>query len=359
MSDLKKIKEKLVNEDKVEDLLEAISCDYVKSEQGGHLITAQLPERFYSTNKRAVQVKMNEFMSCSIRNRADFEGDIFNLVNYIHFDHRGAELQQNLQKAKTFICELFGWTQYLKGKKGTMAVKDYTACLRQFTNNKKRRKEIKPNPILPETVLNEYFYWDQPLPFDDWVKEGISRETQIMYGIGFDLDTKRITVPIRNRFGKLVGVKGRIMHDKDDLEKKYIYLHRCNNGYEWFNFHFALPYILMEKKVFIFEGEKSCMKMFDLGVYNTLAIGASKISEEQVHTIKQLGLDIEIILCYDKGLKEKEIDESGQLFTNRKVYKMIDRNDLLNHKDSPIDKGFDVWKQMLEAIEEIEFNVEK
>lgn len=350
MSDLNTIRNRLRDADKITTLLESIGCEYVAEEQRGELITAQLPERFYSNNKRAVQVRLNKSITCYIRNRGDFKGgSIFDLISYIHFDKRGEkELTDNLYQAKKLICEVFGWNDLMGKSRGGVVVKDYTASLKEIINGKKRRKEIKPNPVLPESIMNQFYYYDKPLPFKGWVDEGISHRTQTLYGVGFDLESKRVVFPLRNRFGQLVGVKGRIMKDEDDLERKYLYLYRCNNRYEWFNFHYAHPYILMDKKVYIYEAEKSCMKAFEHGVYNTLAVGASDISEEQADIVKRLGLDIEIVLCYDKDKTVAEIREQAKKFEGRKVYGMFDMDNLLDKKDSPIDRGIETWNRLVE-----------
>jgi DNA primase len=350
MSDLQQIRNKLRDEDNVERLLEALGCEHIKPEQRGFMVTAQLPDRFHSTNKRSVQVKLNNSLSCQIRNRGDFKGgSIFDLVSYIEYDKRGDdEFKHNLHKSKEFICKVFGWTHFLKAQKGDVFVKDYTASLKEIINGKERKKEVRPNPVLPEEVMLEYYPYGKPLPYQDWIDEGISYKTQKMYGVGFCLESKRIVFPLRNRFGQLVGVKGRIVKDEDDLERKYLYLYRCNNRYEWFNWHYAHPYILMEKKVYILESEKSPMKLFDKGVYNALAIGASDISIEQADMVKQLGLDIEIVLCYDKGITIDEIKRNAEMFKGRKVSAMFDTDNILENKNSPIDQGIEVWNEMVE-----------
>lgn len=342
MSELQEIKKRLLDDNKVDRVLEAIGCEYI-SYSGGRM-EAQLPERFHSDNKRAVQVKLTPSMGCAIRNRADFSGgSIFDLISYIEFDKRGEdEFKENLHISKKFICETLGWTEFLKG--GTFKTKkDYVAPLKAIMKQQQQQREIKPNPILPEKVLEEYL----PYPSLDWIEEGISYKTQKLYEIGFDLDSKRITIPMRNRFGQLVGVKGRIMKDEDD-ERKYLYMHRFQNRYEWFNFHFAHPYILSEKKVYIFEAEKSCMKATEYGIQNTLAIGASEISPEQVQMVKQIGLDIEIVLCYDKGITLDEIRKNAQIFEGRTVYAIFDTGGLLKGKNSPIDEGVEVWEKLVE-----------
>lgn len=349
-SDLEIIKRKIVQDNKVEDILLAIGCTNTKYEQRGNMISAQLPDHFNRKNKRAVQVYLTEYLTCRIRNIPDFgtEGNIFTLVSYIYHNKRGDEIRSDLPNAKDFICNTLGWHQFLKNKKGYIATIDYTAPLKEILRGVKKKKEIKPNPVLPESILEDYYYYGCPVSFKGWIEEGISHQTQVIYGIGFDLDSKRVTIPLRNRFGKLVGVKGRIMKDEDAPDYKYIYLHPCNNRYEWFNFFMAHTYILMEKRVYIFESEKSPMKAFEHEIYNTLAIGASDITPEQAQILKSLGLDIEIVLCYDKGITLNEIKKQAELFSGRKVFAMIDDEGLLQGaKSAPIDEGIYIWNQLV------------
>lgn len=345
MSDLQFIKKKLLRENRVDVILEAIGCEHVH--YSANRVEAQLPERFYSTNKRAVQVKLNDSLTSSIRTPVGFDGgDIYSLVSFIYFDKRGEDINKDLHNAKKFICETLGWTEFLKGG-NFVTKKDYVAPLKAILKGKQVRKEVKPNPVLSDNIMEEYYFKGKPLPFGGWIDEGISYNTQVMYGVGFDLDSKRIVFPLRNRFGQIVGVKGRIMKDEDD-ERKYLYLVPCQNRLEWFNFHYAHPYILMENRVYIFESEKSPMKAFEHGIYNTLAIGASEISQEQAQTIKSLGLDIEIVLCYDKGIKLDHIKKQAEMFKGRKVFAMFDTDDLLSGKNSPIDEGIEIFNELKE-----------
>lgn len=345
MSDLKIIKKKLLRENRVDTILEAIGCEHVH--YSANRVEAQLPERFYSTNKRAVQVKLNDSLTSSIRTPVGFDGgDIYSLVSFLYHNKRGEDINKDLHESKKFICETLGWTEFLEGG-NFMSKKDYVAPLKAILKGKQTRKEVKPNPVLSDDIMEEYYYKGKPLPFQGWIDEGISHNTQSMYGIGFCRESHRVVFPLKNRFGQIVGVKGRIMHDKDD-DRKYLYLVPCQNRLEWFNFHYAHPYILMDKKVYIFESEKSPMKCFEHGIYNTLAIGSSEISQEQAQTIKGLGLDIEIILCYDKGIKIEEIRKQAEIFKGRKVSAIFDTDDLLSGKNSPIDEGIEIFNELRE-----------
>jgi DNA primase len=91
------------------------------------------------------------------------------------------------------------------------------------------------------------------------------------------------------------------------------------------------------------------MKLFEHGVYNALAIGASDISLEQADVIKQLGLDIEVVLCYDKGITLDGVRTQAKLFKGRKVFAMYDIDNILEGKKSaPIDEGIDKWNLLVE-----------
>ena len=342
MSDLKIIKERIYKEDKLWDIYEAMGCERINivSER----VEARLPPRFHSDNPRSVQTKLTPSLPSAIRTRADFGGgDIFSLVSYIHHDMRGDDIQKDLFKAKNFICESLGWREYLD--KNYVRKKDPLALMKSMMRTK-RKRTIRPNPVLSESVLDNYL----PYPIENWIKEGISYDTQLMYGIGFDLESKRITIPMRNRFGELVWVKGRIFNDSDDLDgnMKYMYLLRYNNGQELFNFHYALPYIMTDKKIYIFEGEKSSMKMFQNGKYNSVSIGASDPTKEQIRMIKDCGLDVKIILCYDTDKTEEEVQNVAELFGEREIYAIFDKDNLLGEKMSPIDKGIEMFEKLEE-----------
>ena len=347
--DLKLIKSRILEEGRVEDIYEAIGCEFVK--YVANRVEAQLPEGFMSDNRRAVQTKLNDNLSSSIRNRGDFKGgDIFSLVSYIHHEKRGKEIDKDLYNAKRFICETLGWTEFLKGG-DYKTKKDYVAPLKAILKKEgiTKKREIKENPVLPDDVMNQFYPYGKPLPFKSWIEEGISYNTQVRYGVGFDLESKRIVFPLKNSVGKIVGVKGRIVDDNLD-DRKYLYIYRCDNRYEWFNYHIALTEILITRKVYIVESEKSAMKLYDVGVRNVLAIGASDMSWEQSEILKNIGLDIEIILCYDKGISVEEIVAQAELYKGRKISMMYDMDNILEHeKSAPIDEGLDKWNKLVES----------
>lgn len=341
--DSKEIKKRLLEDNNIERLLESLECESIKREQRGRLVTAQLPYRFNSKNRRAVQVYAQEGLSVKIRNMADFSGDIYSLVSFLEFKSDMNDLQSTFRESLLYIADLFGWNA---SNMRSTRTKDYVAPLKALASRSRKSNIRVPNEPISELVLNNF----RTIPDYGWLKEGISLHTQEFYQIGYDYQSNRITIPIRNENGELIGVKGRLLKDEDksDYNPKYMYLYNCNISQEWFNMYNARDSILENKRVYIFESEKSVMKMHTFGYNNAVAISSSDISEVQASMIKNLGLDIDIVLCYDKDKDVDEVKSKADMFTNRNVYGIIDVEDNLGEKDSPVDMGFDVWRYLLE-----------
>lgn len=341
MNDLASIKLMILEEKNIELLLEEMGMDNITFEQGGELITCRLPDRFNSSNNRAVQIKMNEHLTCYIRNRSDFRGDIYSLVSYIVFDARDDEINRTLTKAKSFICEVFGIDA--KGVRKLAQRTDYAKRLKELAK-KAHKNEFIPNVPIPENTLDKY----ADLYPDVWVDEGISRTALDFFEVRVDVESGRIMLPIRNHKGQLVGTKGRGYYLPYDPKRKYLYLDKCDQSKELFGFWIAKKFIKKKKIVYIFEGEKSVMKCFDNRFYEAVSVGSSSISDRQVQMINSLEEDIQIILAFDKGKEPEEIQKVAEIFKNNDVYAIVDTLGLLEEKDSPIDKGFEVFKQLVD-----------
>lgn len=359
MNDLQLIKNRLKEEGRIEELLELIGCEYVSHEQGGELIVCQLPSDFRSSNKRSVQCRLNDTLSSVVRSRG-LKGDIFSLVSFIYNRVPSNETQNDLHKAKEVIIELMDYHDILDGRYTIKEdkAKKLNGWLKEI--KKKRNKinwdDIKPNNPIDEKIKNQYIMH----PFNDWILEGISWNTQMEFEVGYDLATDRVVTMVRDKDANLIGVKGRYVGDNEDIldRKKYLYLHKLNKSVELFNLHRALPYILKHKSVIVWEGYKSVMKCYDIGIYNAVSMEGDDLSPVQISLLKGLGIDIEIILAYDKDKMGVPIDdETGEILseypplimeqaekiTNRKVYALIDKSGLLGEKDSAIDKGKNVF----------------
>lgn len=336
MNDLKVIKQKILDEGLVEEILNKLECQHVRREN--NRLVAQLPERFGSGNTRNVVVYLDENLKSYIFSRG-VTGDIYNVVSYIITN---GEKEEDIYRAKKWICANFG----LKGIKVQNNIRDPLRWLKDIKKKYRANEEVRvePNKVYPERILNDFIM----LPWKPWIEEGIDYQTQIEFEIGIDLETQRVIFPVRNKNGELIGIKGRTITDD---KAKYLYLYECNKSIELFNLHRALPYIKQQKEVIVFEGAKSCMKAWSMGVRNTVSIEGGNMSLVQIKLLLDLGFDIEIILAFDKDKtadeeEMKKIQKYVDSFVLRKVSMIIDDYGYLGEKDSPVDKGVEVWEKL-------------
>lgn len=348
-NDLPIIKERILEEDLIEKILEELECENIKPV--GTRWEAGLPLSFGSNNRRSVQVYCNSSLSSRVRSKG-INGDIYLLIGYILYQVTTfEELKDVLHQVKYWICNTLGWHEYLDVRDDfEEEKKDYLAFLRPIQKSRKQRTRMKnfldkQNEVLSkEKVLN----WYINLPHINFLEDGISIKTQREFEVMFDQTTERVVFPIYNRDGELVSVKGRYVGKDDYLldELKYIYMFRFDKMIELFNLHRALPYIKECGEVVVFESEKSCMKAHQYGFKNTVAIMGSDLSPYQAHLLRQL--DVNIIFAYDNDVDLDYIKSQAKQIKTRKCFYIKDDLGLLGDKQAPVDKGEEVWRKIHE-----------
>lgn len=341
MSDLKELKRKIYKDEKIIELLEHLGCHHITTEKGGVLITAARPD---GDNTRSVQVRNNEELISDIRSR-QVHGDIFNIVSHIKFGCKTEkEMTANLFQAKKWIIEKLGYSGFEFRDKRKPEINSWLKRIKKKRGRKIDIDSIEENEVLDESIKNEYFM----IPHVKWLHEGILCSTQEEFECGFDPATNRIVVMIRNRYGQLIGVKGRTLDKRyEELGiPKYLYLYKMNKSIELYNLHKALPAILETKEIIIFEGYKSVMQAWQYGCRNCVSIEGDSISPAQVAIIKKLGLDVTITLCFDKDKTVKQIKEQAEKLSNRTVYGVYDVDGDLVEKQAPVDAGPIIWKKL-------------
>ncbi|RXZ77960.1 toprim domain-containing protein [Paenibacillaceae bacterium] len=362
-NDLIEIKNKIYNENQISKLLLKLGCKNIVDRS--NRFEAQLPDKFNSDNPRSVQVYNTEYLQCRIRSRSISNIDIYGLVSYIEFNSYTEESRKRkLYEAKQWICDVLGYE--LKHYKGKVAfdlknpVKiDHLSWLKSVKNSRKKSsiKEYSENKIYEDSVLDQYVM----KPYREYVSEGIDKETQVDFQIGVDVLSERIIFPVHNQYGDIVSIKGRTIHKDYDKKGiyKFMYLYNFNKVIELYNFHKALTHILIRKEVIIFEGEKSCWLATQYGYANCVAISGDDLSAQQVKLIKDLGSGIRVIIAMDKDKGIEDVKKQGDKFgMNRSVFALWDSEDLLSEeeKDSPVDKGREIFEQLYDSYENFRIN---
>lgn len=345
MTEFQEIKEKIYKDNKIITVLELLDCWSIDSEQKGKLIVAGLPD---GDNSRSVQIKNTPNLNAAIRSKG-INGDIFDVISYILYEADTEEKRKNtLHKSKYWVCEQFEYYEYIddfykETSDNIQTVHNYNKWLSNIKKHRNISDRIK-NQTLPEDVLKQY----EVIPYKKWLDEGIKCSTQKLFGVGIDVKSDRVTFPVHNRDGALVGVKARYCGSEKSIEQryKYLYLYPCNKSIEFFNLHRAMPHIEDKKEVVIVEGGKTTMYLHQWGFRNSISIEGDSLSETQIMILKDLGRDYKFIFAFDKDKDANYVKNEASKLTGRIKYGLLDIENYLEDKDSPCDRGKDVWEKL-------------
>lgn len=250
--------------------------------------------------------------------------DIINLVEFVK--------ECSYKEAVNWIKEVLQIEDSFTKKEATEQEKiDYILNHSKAVEDKQENELL---PILPENTLLNYLNWNNTVFRDD----NISYKTQEEFEIGIDVFSHRITIPIRDEFGRLVGIKGRRVWDTiDEWNPKYLYLKKCEKSEILYGLYKTLPYIKEKGEVIVCEAEKGVMQLWTYGYKNSVAVSGHNISDWQVWKLEELNVDITIAFDKDVGLDviKKELDKFE---TEHNLYYIYDDNILLDEKQSPMDE---------------------
>ena len=218
-------------------------------------------------------------------------------------------------------------------------------------------------PLLLQVWLagDSYDYVDNPKYLEPWINEGMSLEALRRFNIMYDMNNIAIVIPHRDKNGKIIGIRGRFM--EEDAPNKYMPLtyqgyfmaHSLKNNL--YGLYENYDVIKKKQTVFIYESEKSVLLMdsyFGKENNNSVATCGNKISKEQIELLREVGVH-EVILCYDKDyrtyeemlvVQEKYIKIGETLSNYFRTSIIMDYGILLEYKDSPIDEGKEVFKEL-------------
>lgn len=198
-----------------------------------------------------------------------------------------------------------------------------------------------------DSVLDKYNYIK--LPHMDLVRESIVPSVQREFDVMYDVETRRILFPHRHwSSGEILGVFGRTTvenYDLFDIPKYYGILPypKSLNLYGLFQNYKSIQ---EAGYVIVLEGEKSVLKAKSLGFDNCVSLGGHELSEEQIKIL--IGLNVDIIFALDKDMsKDLSIQMCNELKSCRNTSYIYDKYDLLEEKDSPIDKGKKIFEYLL------------
>lgn len=221
-----------------------------------------------------------------------------------------------------------------------------TIVCKQFM--KPRNTKPPPSPtILPDDYMDRFEIRDDKL--DVWRNEGISDSSLRKFQVMYDSFSNRLVYPIRNLQGKIVNVGGRTL-DSDWKEKKlrkYSYFQGWGGGMDVvYGLYENLEFIKSLDRIIIFEGCKSVLIADTFGIHNTGALLTSHLSPYQMKILASLGCRVTFALDKEIDIRQDKNIQKLKQYVN--VDYLCDKDNLLGEKDSPVDKGKEVFKRLYE-----------
>ena len=200
----------------------------------------------------------------------------------------------------------------------------------------------------PDAILEKY----GDIPNLLWLQDGISLSTQRKWGIGFDVLSQRITMPIRTSTGEVMAVKGRLNGEPEEFEPKYLYI--VNGPMSQTLFGYSENYSsLYENEIIVVESEKSVLKLDSWGYHNVVALGSNSLSTTQAKLLMSLNPTC-VTFMLDKSLPLANTKKNADLLKTFCAMRQVEikywnwtDNLTLDEKSAPCDDTKEEFEYIL------------
>jgi hypothetical protein len=309
---------------------------------------------YYTENK-----KFHCYTEC------DCNFNLFSLIEKVFILRGGNKVDKKEDKKNPndfyFYDIVLYLSNYVKDQSFFEFNKKDTAYKSQRDKFKRKNRELEL-PVFSNNILTIF---DKVYP-SIWLEEGITKGAMDEYNILYSISRNKIIIPHYNINGDLVGVRGRALNeDEVKIFGKYMPIEVEDNWYKHplsqnlYGLNVTQDAIRRTKQVVIFEGEKSCLlhKGFFGKDCNAVACCGSSINKVQINILLKTCHPDEIIIAFDKEYEKCNSPEGDKYFD--KLYKMCekynnyanfsfiyDTGNLLELKDSPVDKGIEIYKKL-------------
>lgn len=207
-------------------------------------------------------------------------------------------------------------------------------------------KKISSISVYPEDCMDKYEKRNDKLAV--WESEGVSRASLTRFQVYYDSFSDRLVYPIRNSYGKIVNIGGRTLDPlwKEKKLRKYTYFSGWGEMNVIYGLFENLNEILKKREIIIFEGCKSVLIADTWGIRNCGALLTSHLNPQQLKLLVKLG--VRVVFALDKEVRIKDDHNINRLKRYINVEYLWDKQDLLDDKDSPVDKGQEVFRELYE-----------
>ena len=211
-------------------------------------------------------------------------------------------------------------------------------------------------PTYPNGIIDCFTTFYPP----EWLNDGITKESMEKFNIRYSPSQNKIIIPHYNPNGELVGIRGRALNEWE-VENVGKYMPVQIEG-KWYSHPLSLNLyglnwtkdnIKRSGTCFLVEAEKSVLQMEGWDLANcAAAVCGSQFNKHALKLLMQTARPREVVICFDKEEKPGSEDYFYKLWNIGKKYStycdfsfIYDRENLLELKDSPTDRGADTfWK---------------
>lgn len=211
-------------------------------------------------------------------------------------------------------------------------------------------------PTYPNGIIDCFTKFYAP----EWLNDGITKATMDKFNIRYSVTQNKIIIPHYNANGELVGIRGRALNEWE-VENVGKYMPVQIEG-KWYSHPLSLNlYGLNWTKenikrtgvCFLVEAEKSVLQMEGWDFANcAAAVCGSQFNKYALKLLMREARPREIVICFDKEEEPGKDTYFNKLYAIGKKYQnycnfsfIYDRKNLLDMKDSPTDKGSEIfWK---------------
>lgn len=211
-------------------------------------------------------------------------------------------------------------------------------------------------PTYPNGIIDVFTKFYPP----EWLNDGITKTSMEKFNIRYSVPQNKIIIPHYNPKGELIGIRGRALNEWE-VENVGKYMPVQIEG-KWYSHPLSLNLyglnwtkenIKRTGTCFLVEAEKSVLQMEGWDFANcSAAVCGSQFNKHALKLLMQTAHPREVVICFDKEELPGSEDYFNKLYNIGKKYStycdfsfIYDRENLLELKESPTDRGADTfWK---------------
>ena len=229
---------------------------------------------------------------------------------------------------------------------------------RSIADNYAQKKVRQELPAYSETLLDVFIKY-YPI---EWLQDGISKAAMDKFNIRFSPTQNKIIIPHYDVGGRLVGIRGRALNQWEiDNVGKYLPVQIEGKWYSHplslnlYGLNITKENIKQTGIAYLFEAEKAVLQCDSFSIPNcAAAVCGSKLNKYALDILIRECWPREVVICFDQEEEPGSSEYFNHLYELCKKYEaycnfsfIYDKEKLLKLKDSPSDRGEEVFKQLL------------